>query len=76
MGAMFWAKRYLLAAVPLFVILAAVEWFKGETTAADFASAGVWAMIAAWIFTAAQYRRFRKNASCAACDNIAGKRPE
>jgi hypothetical protein len=39
MGALFWIKRYLMAAVPLFAILAAVEWFKGTTTTEDYLSA-------------------------------------
>lgn len=73
MGAVFWVKRYLLAAVPLFAILAAVEWFKGSTALVDYASAFAWAFFAAWIFTAASYRRYRKMESCSACDNI-GKR--
>lgn len=70
MGAAFWVKRYLLAAVPLFAILAAVEWFKGSTALADYLSALVWAMVAAWIFTAGAYRRYRKAEACTMCDNI------
>jgi len=70
MGAVFWVKRYLLAAVPLFAILAAVEWFKGSTALADYASAFAWAFFAAWIFTAASYRRYRKMESCSVCENI------
>ena len=45
MGALFWLKRYLLAALPLFAILAAVEWFKGSTAPADYMSAGLWALM-------------------------------
>lgn len=75
MGAVFWVKRYLLAALPLFAILAAVEWFKGSTAAVDYASALAWALFAAWIFTAAAYRRYRKMESCAACDDISQRGP-
>jgi hypothetical protein len=70
MGAVFWVKRYLLAAVPLFAILAAVEWLKGSAAAVDYLSALAWALFAAWIFTVAAYRRYRKMESCAACEDI------
>lgn len=73
MGAIFWIKRYLLAAVPLFVILAAVEWFKGSTTKEDYLSAGAWALIAAGIFTYTGWRRYRNAVACGACDNISKK---
>jgi hypothetical protein len=77
MGAAFWIKRYLLAAVPLFAILAIVEYVKGSTAAADFLSAALWAAIAAGIFVFTQYRRYRKGMECAACDAVGktGKRP-
>jgi hypothetical protein len=71
MGATFWIKRYLLAAVPLFAILAAVEWFKGSTTKEDYLSAAVWALVAAGIFTYAAWRRFRNAMSCAVCEDVA-----
>jgi hypothetical protein len=71
MGATFWIKRYLLAAVPLFAILAAVEWFKGSTTKEDYLSALVWALIAAGIFNYVAWRRFRKAQACAVCENVA-----
>lgn len=70
MGATFWIKRYLQAAVPLFVILAAVEWFKGSTAREDYVSAAVWALFAAAIFTYAAWRRYRNNQACALCDNL------
>jgi hypothetical protein len=72
MGAIFWIKRYLLAALPLFAILAAVEWFKGSTTTNDYLSAAVWAAIAAGIFTYMAWRRFRNEQACAACDSLPG----
>ncbi|KQX01297.1 hypothetical protein ASC94_01220 [Massilia sp. Root418] len=72
MGAAFWIKRYLLAAVPLFAILAGVEYVKGTTSQADILSAGAWAAVAAAIFVGTQYRRYRRNQECAACD-AAGK---
>jgi len=70
MGAAFWIKRYLLAAVPLFVILAGVEYVKGTPSQADILSAGVWAAVAAAIFVGTQYRRHRKNQECAPCDAV------
>ena len=70
MGALFWIKRYLLAAVPLFAILAAVEWFKGSTSRDDYLSAAVWALVAAGIFTYAAWRRHRGDQACAACDSF------
>ncbi|MBB3220125.1 hypothetical protein [Pseudoduganella umbonata] len=73
MGPLFWIKRYLLAAVPLFAILAAVEWAKGTTAPADIASAAIWAAVAAAIFTAAAWNRYRKALSCAACDAVLPK---
>jgi hypothetical protein len=75
MGVLFWIKRYLMAALPLFLILAAVEWFKGTTTQDDYLSALAWALIAAAIFTWTAFRRYRKNEACALCDNIADKKP-
>lgn len=59
MGATFWIKRYLLAAVPLFAILAAVEWFKGSATQTDYLSAAAWALGAAALFTWTAWRRYR-----------------
>ncbi len=76
MGALFWIKRYAQAAVPLFLILAAVEWFKGTTTRDDYLSAAAWALIAAAIFTWSAYRRYRRSEACAACDNLADKKPK
>jgi voltage-gated potassium channel Kch len=70
MGATFWIKRYLLAAVPLFAILAAVEWFKGSTTREDYLSAAAWALAAATIFTYSAWRRFRNAQACGACDSL------
>ena len=60
MGATFWIKRYLLAAVPLFAILAAVEWFKGSTSHNDYLSAAAWALLAAAVFTWSAWRRYRE----------------
>ena len=74
MGAAYWIKRYLLAAVPLFAILSAVEWFKGAATEQDFLSAAAWAVIAAAIFTVSTYRRQRRNQACAMCDDISKPR--
>ncbi|MBV7534587.1 hypothetical protein KW842_02285 [Duganella sp. sic0402] len=71
MGALFWIKRFLLAAVPLFAILAAVEWFKGSTAKEDYISAASWALIAAGVFTYTAWRRFRNAMACPACDNVA-----
>jgi hypothetical protein len=71
MGPLFWVKRYLLAAVPLFAILAAVEWAKGTTAPADIASAAIWAAVAAAIFTGAAWNRYRKALRCAVCDTAA-----
>ena len=70
MGATFWIKRYLLAAVPLFAILAAVEWLKGSTAREDYLSAAAWALAAAGIFTYTAWRRFRNAQACGACDNL------
>lgn len=70
MGALFWVKRYLLAAVPLFAILAAVEWFKGAATQEDYLSAALWSLAAAGIFTYIQWRRYRLALPCAACDTL------
>nr|WP_315393426.1 hypothetical protein [uncultured Duganella sp.] len=62
MGAIFWIKRYLLAAVPLFAILAAVEWFKGSTAHTDYLLAAAWALGAAALFTWSAWRRQREAA--------------
>lgn len=67
MGAAFWIKRYLLAAVPLFAVLAAVEWFRGSTLPDDYLMAAIWALGAAALFTWTTYRRYR--------DTIAGRFP-
>ncbi|WP_395408059.1 hypothetical protein ACHMW6_15995 [Pseudoduganella sp. UC29_106] len=70
MGAAFWVKRYLLAAVPLFAILAVIEYLKGSATAVDYLSAAVWAAVAAAIFVGAAYRRYKKAMDCPMCDDI------
>lgn len=70
MGALFWIKRYLLAAVPLFAILAVVEWVKGSTSRDDYLSAAVWAVIAAGIFTYFGWRRLRNAQACGLCDSF------
>jgi hypothetical protein len=75
MGALFWIKRYFQAAVPLFLILAAVEWFKGTTTRDDYLSALAWALVAAAIFTWTAFRRYRRAEACAMCDNFDAKKP-
>lgn len=69
MGAVFWVKRFLLAAVPMFGILAAVEWFKGTTGTNDILSALIWSLSAAAIFTFSAYRRYKAGLACAACDS-------
>jgi len=76
MGAAYWIKRYLLAAVPLFAILAAVEWYKGAATEQDFLSAAAWAAMAAAMFTVSSYRRLRmrRNQACAMCSDISKPR--
>lgn len=74
MGALFWIKRFLLAAVPLFAILAAVELFKGTTAKEDYLSAAAWAVIAAGVFTYTAWRRFRHAQACGACDSLADAR--
>jgi hypothetical protein len=74
MGTIFWVKRYLLAAIPLFAILAAVEWLKGSTAREDYLSAGTWAMIAAGIFTYGSWRRYRSAKACGMCDDLASAR--
>jgi len=71
MGASFWIKRYLMAALPLFAILAAVEWFAGRTAPADFGSAALWAAVAAALFVGSAYRRSRKAIVCPACEGTA-----
>ncbi len=71
MGPLFWITRYLLAAVPLFAILAVVEWAKGTTTPQDIASAAIWAAVAAAIFTGVAWNRYRKAVHCATCDAAA-----
>lgn len=74
MGALFWTKRYLLAAVPLFAILAAVEWFKGSTSRDDYLSAAAWALIAAAIFVGSSYRRYRQGVACGMCNDLPAAR--
>lgn len=75
MGAIFWIKRYLLAAVPLFAILAAVEWFKGTAITSDYLSAAAWAGVAAAFFTYSAWRRHRNAQACGVCNDLpaAGK---
>ena len=73
MGALFWLKRYLLAALPVFAILAAVEWYKGSNTREDYLSAALWAMAAASIFTYSHWRRYRLGLSCALCDDVGAR---
>jgi hypothetical protein len=70
MGIGFWIGRYLLAGLPLFGILALVEWLKGSKQPIDYLSAAVWAALAAAIFTGAAYRRYKKGLECAACDDL------
>lgn len=70
MGALFWVKRFLQAAVPLFAILAAVEWFKGSTSRDDYLSAAIWALVAAGIFTYTAWRRYRSAVACGTCTNL------
>jgi hypothetical protein len=74
MGAGYWIKRYLLAAVPLFAILAGVEFATGTPTRADILSVAAWAAVAAGVFIGSQYWRYKKNISCSACDAV-DKRP-
>jgi len=75
MGAWFWLKRYLLAAVPLFAILAAVAWFNGSSTREDYTSAALWALAAAGLFTYGHWRRYRLTMPCASCNDIDASKP-
>lgn len=68
MGARYWIKSYLLAAGPLFLILAGVEFVKGSRTGADYLGALAWAMLAGALFIGARYQRFRKDQACAVGD--------
>jgi hypothetical protein len=74
MAAIFWIKRFLVAALPLFAILAAVEWFKGSRAQEDYLSAGTWALIAAAVFTYTSWRRYRHAKACGVCDDLAAAR--
>lgn len=74
MGAAFWIKRYVMAALPLFAILAGVEWFKGSATGRDYASAAAWALAAAALFTLSSWRRYRNAAACTMCEDLTAAR--
>lgn len=75
MGAWFWLKRYLLAAVPLFAILAGAAWFNGSSTREDYTSAALWALAAAGLFTYGHWRRYRLTMPCASCNDIDAGKP-
>jgi len=75
MGAWFWLKRFCVAALPLFAILAAVEWFNGATAREDYAGAALWALAAAAIFTYGHWRRYRLAMPCTRCDDLAASKP-
>jgi hypothetical protein len=59
-----------MAAVPLFAILAAVEWFKHDYHR-RLSERRAWALIAAGIFNYVAWRRFRNAMACAACEDVA-----
>jgi NADH:ubiquinone oxidoreductase subunit 4 (subunit M) len=60
----FWCKRFALAFVVAFVVLAFVRVFKGNPVEAAVMFALAWGAISASVFTLAGYIRYRRNPAC------------
>jgi O-antigen/teichoic acid export membrane protein len=64
MGPAFWCKRFALAFIVAFVILAITRVAKGDALDPAIMFASAWGAVSAAIFTLAGYMRFRRNPSC------------
>lgn len=76
MGAGFWISRYLLASSILFIILAVVEYSKGEPSKESILSALAWSLVASAMFIGSKYWRYRKAVACATCSDATPAKPK
>ena len=65
----YWAGQYLLASSTMFLLLALVDWLRGDSLAATWPATLGWSCAAAAIFVASRYRQARAGAACALCED-------
>lgn len=64
MGLAFWCKRFALAFIVAFGILAIARVAKGDAFEPAIMYAAAWGAVSAGIFTLVGYLRFRRNPAC------------
>jgi hypothetical protein len=66
-----WIVQYLVAVVPMFVLLLVVDLLmRGETLARAWPSALLWAAVASILFIGTRYRNMKRGIACAVCDAL------
>ncbi|MBQ5945866.1 hypothetical protein [Massilia sp. ST3] len=65
----YWAGQYLLASSTMFLLLALVDWLRGDSLADTWPATLGWSCAAAAIFVASRYRQARRGAACALCED-------
>jgi F0F1-type ATP synthase assembly protein I len=67
MGRVFWSKRFLTVLAGAFVVIGAAQMVRGHDLSSSAIHGGVWAVIAATVFTVSRYFQARKGQHCAIC---------
>lgn len=62
-----WIGQYLLAALTMFGLLAAIDLMRGDSLAATWLPTLVWSALAAAFFIGARWRQASRGAACALC---------
>lgn len=66
-----WIVQYLLAMLPMFGLLLAVDVLvRGEALARAWPSALIWAVVASALFIGTRYRNMKRGIACAVCDAL------
>lgn len=65
-----WLIQYTIAIPIIFLLLAGVQYLKGQTLAYAIEFGMLWSLISIAIFAARRYYNFRKNIACAICNDL------
>lgn len=65
-----WAVQYAIAFPMIFVLLAGVQYLKGQTFGYSVEFGIIWTVTSLTIFTARRAYNFRKNIACQVCNDI------
>ena len=65
-----WAAQYGIAFPIIFVLLAGIQYLKGQTLGYSVEFGVIWTVISLSIFAARRAYNFRKNIACQVCNDI------